>query len=168
MSRTRPPLRLAGAVLLAGLLGGSDTVAEGARGRGETLRARVGIGAAEALAASDALSERLRGLERLGSIGTPRAVLRLVRALEPGGSAKAPEERLTAVRELAMHTDDPMVRRALSRVLGGHSVPSSTEAPSELDALSERTAALALARTATPDALASLGKALESTGRAAA
>jgi HEAT repeat protein len=155
-------------VLLAGLLGGSDTVAEGARGRGDTLRARVGIGAAESLAASDALSERLRGLERLGTIGTPRAVLRLVRALEPGGSAKAPEERLTAVRELAIHTDDPTARRALARVLGGHSAPSSTDAPSDLDALAERTAALALARSASPDALASLGKALESSGRAAA
>jgi hypothetical protein len=168
MSRTKKPSRLAGALLLAGLLGGGVARAEDARGRGETLRARIGIGAAESLSASDALSERLRGLERLGTIGTPRAILRLVRALEPGGSAKAPEERLTAVRELAMHTSDPTARRALGRVLGGHSAPSSTEAPSELDALSERTAALALARSASPDALASLGKALESTGRAAA
>lgn len=167
MSRSRS-LPLAGALLLAALPGRGDASAEETRRHAETLRGRVGIGAAEALAASDTLSERLRGLERLGSIGTPRAVLRLVRALEPGGSAKAPEERLTAVRELAMHTDDPMVRRALARVLGGHSVPSSTEAPSDFDALSERTAALALAQSASPDALAALGKALESTGRAAA
>jgi hypothetical protein len=169
MRLKRTPSRPSGALLVALFLGGTNAArAEETRGRGETLRARIGIGAAESLAASDALSERLRGLERLGTIGTPRAILRLVRALEPGGSAKAPEERLTAVRELAMHTDDPTARRALARVLGGHSAPSSTEAPSELDALSERTAALALARSASPDALASLGKALESTGRAAA
>ncbi len=132
-----------------------------------SLRAHFGVDAAEALGASDSLPERLRGLERLGAIGTPRALLRLVRALEPGGSAKAPEERLTAVRELARHTEDPSARRALARVLGGHSSPSASDTPSPLDELAEQTAALALSRSGTPDSLASLGKALESPGRAA-
>jgi HEAT repeat protein len=131
------------------------------------LRNRFGIGAAETLGASDSLSERLRGLERLGAVGTPRAVLRLVRALEPGGSAKAPEERLVAVRQLAMHTDDPSARRALARVLSGHFAPSATDALSALDDLAERTAALALSRSEQPDALTALGKAIESPGRAA-
>ncbi|HVW25327.1 MAG TPA: HEAT repeat domain-containing protein [Polyangiaceae bacterium] len=132
-----------------------------------SLRTRFGIGAAETLGASDSLAERLRGLERLGAVGTPRAVQRLVRALEPGGSAKAPEERLVAVRQLSLHADDPSARRALARVLAGHFAPS-TDALSALDDLAERTAALALSRSEQPDALTALGKALESPGRAAA
>jgi len=140
-----------------------------ADGSGATsLRARFGIGAAEALGGSDSLDERLRGLERLGAVGTARAVLRLVRALEPGGSAKAPEERLVAVRQLALHTEDPNARRALARVLAGHFASSSVETVSALDELAERTAALALSRSEQPDALTALGKALESPGRAAA
>jgi hypothetical protein len=158
-------LRL-GLSLLAALFAAENARAEGRAA--DSLRTRIGVEAAEALGASDSVAERLRGLTRLGAIGTPRALLRLVRALEPGGSARAPEERLIAVRALAAHTDDATARRALSRVLGGHSAPSSTEAPSGLDDLAERTAALALARSASPDALAALGKALESPGRAAA
>ncbi|HEX4341080.1 MAG TPA: HEAT repeat domain-containing protein [Polyangiaceae bacterium] len=157
---------LASLIVAASLVHGTALHAEGTNAS-TSLKDHFGVGAAETLGASDSLTERLRGLERLGAIGTPRAVLRLVRALEPGGAAKAPEERLIAVRQLALHTDDAGARRALARVLGGHSSSAATETPSVLDDLAERTAALALARSQAPDALASLGKALESPGRAA-
>lgn len=116
--------------------------------------------------ASPSPSDRIRGLERLGSAGTPRALARLERALEPGGSAVTAEERLTAVRTLAEFTGSADVRRALARVLGGHATPTSTDAPAPLDVLAEETAALALSRSGAPDALAALGKALVTPGRA--
>jgi hypothetical protein len=131
-----------------------------------SLRSRIGVEAAAALTASDAVGDRLRGLERLGAAGTPSAVGRLVRAIEPGGSATTAEERLTAVRMLAAFTRDADVRRALARAMGGHATPSAPGAPTPLDVLAEETAALALAHSGAPDALGALGKALVLPGRA--
>jgi hypothetical protein len=165
-------IRAGQALLLVALgAGGSRASADPARSVGlatsSSLRARLGVGAAEALLGSDRSADRVRGLERLGRAGTPRALALLARALEPGGSAATAGERLTAVRSLAEHASDPLVRRALGRVLGGHATPSSPGERAPLDDLAQDTAALALARAATPDALASLGKALEGSGRAA-
>lgn len=125
----------------------------------------MSVGQAVALLASDVLSERVRGLERLGSAGTPRAVERLIRSVQPGSGAATPEERLTAVRELAAHTSELGVTRALGRVLGGHAASAEQRGP--LDELAQTTAALALARAGTSDALAALGKALSGGGSAA-
>jgi hypothetical protein len=155
------------AVLVATVLTVASSAAGDRTRRLTSLRTRVGVGAAEFLGTSDDPAERLRGFERLGQIGTPRALSRLIRALEPGGAARTAEERLLIVRALAAHTEDPTARRALSRVLGGHSAPSPTDAPSALDDVAERTAALALAKAGTSDAVATLGKALEGAGRAA-
>jgi HEAT repeat protein len=112
--------------------------------------------------ASDVLADRVRGLERLGGTKAPRAIERLILALQPGSGAATAEERLTAVRQLAFHADEPSVRRALARVVGGHA--ASSNEPSALDALSQETAALSLARAGTPDALAAIGKALSGGG----
>jgi HEAT repeat protein len=130
-----------------------------------SFRGRFAFGRAESLLSSDVLSDRVRALERLGSTNSPRAVERLIRALEPGSGAATAEERLTAVRELRHYTDDPGVRRALARVLGGHA--ASSEQPGPLDDLAQATAALALSLAGTPDAFAALGKALSGGGSAA-
>ena len=156
------------AVFVVVFLVQSAACEEAARGTAarSSLRGRVGVDAAATLMASQSVGDRIRGLERLGSAGTARAVTRLIRALEPGGSATTADERLTAVRVLAGFTDSADVRRALARVVGGHATPSSTDAPAKLDVLGEETAALALARAGLPDALATLGKALVTPGRA--
>lgn len=132
-----------------------------------SLRSRIGTTAAEGMLGSGALSERLQGLERLGALGTPRAVVRLIAALAPGGGVATPEERLTAVRSLSTFTTDPSVRRTLSGVLGGHVARPSNAAPHPLDLLAQGTAALALAKSQAPDALSALGRALSAGGRAA-
>lgn len=132
-----------------------------------SFRSHLGVDAAERLLASPLPSERRRGLERLGDSGTPRAITRLERALEPGGSAATPEERLVAVRALANLSDDQNARRVLVRVLGGHATPAVLVEPNAVDVLAERTAALALADRGTSDAVAALGKALTVPGRAA-
>jgi HEAT repeat protein len=170
-----PRARACGAGIAALLTVRAATADGGARDAEEprsapdhSLRARFGVDEAEILLASENVGDRLRGLERLGAVGTPRAVYRLLRALQPGGSAATPEERLVAVRVLAVRTDDASVRRALVRVLGGHAVPAAVEKPGPLDDLAQDTAALALARSGTPDAVSALGKALGGTGRAAA
>jgi cellulose synthase operon protein C len=131
---------------------------------GTSLRSRIAVGAAEARLRADSVDERLRGLERLGSAGTPRAIAHLVRALLPGGAAATPEERLTCVRVLAAHAAEPTVRRALVLVLGGHALPAAAETPSPLDELAQGAAALALARTGGAEALEALGRALDGAG----
>lgn len=132
-----------------------------------SLRAHTGATAAEAMLGSGSLAVRVRGLERLGALGTPRASVRLVAALAPGGGVATPEERLVAVRALSGFMADPAVRRALSSVLGGHAAQATGLAPHPLDLLSRDTAALVLARSGTTDALSSLGRALSAGGPSA-
>ncbi len=130
---------------------------------GGSLGSRIGTHAAELLLASDSLEDRLQGLERLRSIGTPLALELLTTTLEPGTKAVSSEERLVAVRALVERTDSPTARRSLVRVLGGHAVTATTR--DALDQLAQATAAVGLARAGTPDALAALGKALEGNDR---
>lgn len=134
-----------------------------------SLRARVGTTAAESMLRSGTLEVRLQGLERLGALGTPRAMVRLLAALAPGGGVATPEERLTVVRSLSAFTKDPAVRRTLASVLGGHAAPASRTGtvPHPLDQLAQGTAALALGRSQEPDALSALGRALSAGGRTA-
>jgi hypothetical protein len=166
--RRTPSLALA--AWLAVQTTSARVVAEGSSDEGEkattSLRMRLGVNAARALTASSTVADRVRGLERLRTAGTPRAVVELSRAVSPGGTANSPEERLTAVRELAWFMADPAARRALAFVVGGHLSPTGA-APHPLDLLAEGTAAMALARAATPDALGTLAKALSGQGRAA-
>lgn len=130
-----------------------------------SLRSHLGTAHAEALLDSPGAAERVRGIERLGALGTPRAVARLVRSLTPGSAGVTPEERLTTVRAAALFTSERAVRTALTRVFGGH-LTERTEKPAELDVLAEQTAALALARSGEREALGSLLRALSAGGRA--
>lgn len=124
----------------------------------------LGAPAAERLLASDASRERMRGLQRLSALGTPRAIELLARALDPGGAARGADEHLAAVRALAPHAKLPEARAALVRALSSPRV--------EVDAgpLSEwvqAASALALAQTQDAVALAALGRALRKPGHAA-
>jgi HEAT repeat protein len=129
-----------------------------------SLLGELGAPAAERLLASDASRERLRGLARLSTLGTPRAVELLARALDPGGAARGAEEHLAAVRALAPHAKLPDARDALVRALSSPPVEADAGPVSEWV---QSAAALALARTQDPAALSALGRALRKPGRAA-
>jgi cellulose synthase operon protein C len=134
------------------------------RGRTQStsLRSRLAFERAQTLLTSEDIADRVRALERLGGTKAPRAIERLIVALQPGSGAPTAEERLTAVRELSFHSEEASVRRALARVVGGHA--ASSNEPNALDQLSQATAALSLSRAGTPDALAALAKALSGGG----
>ena len=129
-----------------------------------SLLSELGAPAAERLLASDASRERLRGLQRLSTLGTPRAVELLARALDPGGAARGAEEHLAAVRALAPHAKQPEARDALVRALSSPPVEADAGPLSEWV---QSAAALALARTQDPAALSALGRALRKPGHAA-
>ncbi|HEY6077436.1 MAG TPA: HEAT repeat domain-containing protein [Polyangiaceae bacterium] len=133
-------------------------------GKEPSLLSELGVQAAERLLASDVPSERLRALSRLATLGSPRALELLGKALDPGGAARGAEEHLAAVRALAPHAKQPLAREALVRAM--------SSAPVEADSgpLSDwvrSAAALALSQTQDPLALAALGRALRKPGRSA-
>src|SRR5271154_6642664 len=69
-----------------------------------SLKARIGVAFAKHLIESDDANDRLRGVERLGSIGTQEAIDALVEAIEQGAAVgRDPRARLLAVRVLAPH-----------------------------------------------------------------
>ncbi|HEY6560243.1 MAG TPA: HEAT repeat domain-containing protein [Polyangiaceae bacterium] len=132
-----------------------------------TLDAKLGLTTAERLLKSDQQVDRLRGIERLGSLTSARALSVLVRSVERGAtSASAPEERLALVRALATNAHRVEVRRALVRLLTWPS-GRGTEASDGLDARARESAALALARSRTPEAMRALAIALREEGATA-
>ena len=156
-----------GAAALLGALAAAQPAQarEPARGRKTaSLLSELGAPAAERLLASDASRERLRGLQRLSALGTPRAVELLARALDPGGAARGAEEHLAAVRALAPHAKLPDARDALVRALSSPPVEADAGPLSEWV---QSAAALALARSQDPAALSALGRALRKPGHAA-
>ncbi len=108
--------------------------------------------------------ERQQGLARLGSVGSPRALELLVKSLEPGGVVRTSEDRLVAVRALALHTDVPDVRQALVRTMTGVGVDKRQRNGNQLERWVRQSAAAALAASGDATALAALGKALRQDG----
>lgn len=129
--------------------------------------AKLGLATAERLLKSEQQADRLRGIERLGSLGTARALQVLVRTVERGASsASSPEERLALVRALAASAATLDGRRALVRLLtwpGGR----GSDASDGLDARARESAALALAASRTSEATHALAIALREEGSAA-
>ncbi|XXY53012.1 HEAT repeat domain-containing protein [Sorangium sp. So ce269] len=124
------------------------------------LRGSLGVPVAERLLASSDPEARLRGIERLGSIGTEEAINALLAALEQGApAARDPKARLAAVRALAPHAPRDSVRQLLSRELSEGGAPARSAA-SPLGELLRGTAALALARSGDKRALAALVNAI--------
>jgi hypothetical protein len=129
-------------------------------GEQRSLRSLFGVDAVRPLLRAEASETRRRAFERLGSLGTPRALELLARALDGDGAARDARERLAAVRALAPHTADPTAEDALIRALGG-----IEGRPDERALMVERTAALALAAAHQPSATLALARALRQPGR---
>jgi len=93
----------------------AGTLKAGAQPRGGSLRQRVGLDAATAQINSAEEAERLRGVERLGAIGTDKALDRLTSALRPGTTPYgSPAVRLAAIRILADHLDEERYQAAVA------------------------------------------------------
>ncbi|WP_437568106.1 HEAT repeat domain-containing protein [Sorangium sp. So ce542] len=130
------------------------------------LRGSLGVPVAERLLASSDPEARLRGIERLGAIGTEEAVTALLAAVDQGGpAARDPRARLAAVRALAPHAQRDAVRQLLSRELSEAGGPARGAA-SPLGEVLRGTAALALARTGERRALGALVNAIVQGGAA--
>ncbi|WP_437645119.1 HEAT repeat domain-containing protein [Sorangium sp. So ce362] len=138
----------------------------GAEAGAAPLRGSLGVPVAEQLLSSGDPEARLRGVERLGSIGTEEAVSALLAALEQGSpAARDPRARLAAVRALAPHAPRDSVRQLLSRELSEGGGPARGAA-SPLGEVLRGTAALALARTGERRALGALVNAIVQGGAA--
>ncbi len=125
------------------------------------LKSHLGLANAQRLLKSTEKDDRIRGLERLGSVGTAPALELLQKSIEPGGAARNYEERLTAVRALSSHTEKPEVRLALARAMTGSSASNGDEAG---ELMVQKSAALALAHSGSKEAVELLGKALRQEG----
>jgi HEAT repeat protein len=132
----------------------------------EGLRGHVGIPVAARLLASETAADRLRGIERLGAIGTPEATTVLTEALEQSSPlARDPRARLTAVRALAPFAVRDPVRLALVREMSDAGADGRAGG-SPLVGVARDTAALALARSGDRKALLALVNAVLQGGSA--
>jgi HEAT repeat protein len=137
-------------------------------GGSSAIKDMFGVQVAKRLLASDDTEDRIRGIERLGALGTDEAIDALVQALDGGGSSSSDTKvRLVAVRILAAHTDKETARQVLVRELSTPVGPEARGTVSPLQALLRRTAALALARAGTKKTTAPLLASVERGGLAA-
>ncbi len=110
---------------------------------------------AERLLASTSVDDRLRGVVRLGAIGTPEAIDALTSALEQSTIlTRDARARLEAIRALAPHASRDNVRPLLIRELGEG--PEGRANASALSSLTRGAAALALAKSGDKKALGAL------------
>ncbi|HLM71998.1 MAG TPA: HEAT repeat domain-containing protein, partial [Polyangiaceae bacterium] len=141
--------------------GATPKQAQSSRPGAATFKSSTGIAVAERLLLSDDPEDRLRGIERLGSIGTPEAIDALLEAMEQGTAVgRDPRARLLAVRVLAPHVKRDNVRQLIGRELQDASGAEGRGASSPLSGLTRGTAALALARSGEKKALGALVTAL--------
>jgi HEAT repeat protein len=88
------------------------------RERAGSLQSRLAVPVAERLIFSDSSEDRVRGVERLTSVGQREGVDRLLRALSEGGPVfRDVRARLTAVRGLAPFASRESVRQQLAKEL---------------------------------------------------
>ena len=160
-----------GLALLSGSAGAQPRVAVSApRGPekhadSNALRAQLGVPLAQRLLTSDDLATRIRGIERLGGIGTTLSVDALVDGMDPGSvAARDPRARLVAVRVLADEAKRDNVRQLLLREVTEASGADAGRASFPLAAVVRNTAALALARSGDKKALAGLVNVAQQTG----
>ncbi|WP_437709935.1 HEAT repeat domain-containing protein [Sorangium sp. So ce448] len=138
----------------------------GAEAGATPLRGSLGVAVGERLLSSSDPAARLRGIERLGAIGTEEAVSALLAALDQHGApgARDPRARLAAVRALAPHAQRDSVRQLLARELSEGAPARGAASP--LGEVLRGTAALALARTGERRALGVLVNAIVQGGAA--
>ncbi|APR83146.1 Chromosome partition protein smc [Minicystis rosea] len=122
-----------------------------------SLRAQMGIPVAQRLLLSEDPAQRVRGVERLGAIGTPEAFDALIDVMESNGVAQRDARmRLTAVRVLAAETKRAKVRALLQREVTDTTDMGGRGAVSPLGPIIRGTAALALARGGDRNAVSGL------------
>jgi HEAT repeat protein len=128
------------------------------------LRARFGVERAERLLGSADEDDRLRGLERAASLGTPEAIALLVREADASAATRGDARAKIAIaRGLAAHAAEPSARGALM-LLVGLATPRAGAQKGEIDEpvylprleVARRIAALALARSGDERAVESL------------
>ncbi len=125
------------------------------------LREMFGAPQGVRLMQSDDPGERIRGIVRLGGIGTPEAIDLLIEQLEQGSAVgRDPRARLEAVRVLAPFTKKDNVRQLLTREATDTSTAEGRAAGSALGGVLRGTAALALAKGGDKKSLTALVNAL--------
>jgi hypothetical protein len=125
-----------------------------------SLASRFGLAVVDRLLASGAPDDRIRAVERLGTIEGSLAADRLVQILEPGPRAEDRRVRLSAIRALSGSVGYEPARQVLAKAMG---LPSNDK----LFLLGQRTAALVLSRSGDPSAVGLVVAALHQ-GNAAA
>jgi HEAT repeat protein len=129
------------------------------------LRAQLGVPVAQRLLASEDLGTRLRGIERLGAIGTTEAVDALLDALEAhSAAARDPAANLVAVRVLAGEVGRERVRKFIGAEVSDPAGVDGRSGTLPLATVRRQTAALALARSGDRKAVAGLVGALFQAG----
>ena len=165
MRSIRVPLLLASLVLVAARTASaqpqraavSGSAREEVRGHRTPLKEMFGVAVAVRLTQSDDATARLRGIERLGAIGTTEAIDALVEQIEQGSPAsRDPRARLTAVRVLAGFTKKDSVRQLLLRETTDASSAEGRGSFTALGSSIRATAALALAKGGEKKGLQSL------------
>jgi HEAT repeat protein len=129
------------------------------------LSSHLGVSVAVRELDSGDVTARRIGIERLGAIGSPRALDTLVGLLASGVSLDS-RDLLVAVRALAPHAAVPEARQALVRLMG-HQSGSGGDRADPLLTWVRQSAAAALAASHTRPALEALGEALRQNGPAA-
>src|SRR5262245_44290207 len=121
------------------------------------LKEMFGIQVATRLIQSDDPNDRIRGIERLGGIGTTEAIDALVEQIEQGARAsRDPRARLSAVRVLAAFTKRDNVRQVIAREATDTSTAEGRGAVTPLGSVLRSTAALVLARGGDKKSIAAL------------
>src|SRR4051812_41459094 len=135
----------------------SGPAREEVRGRPAPLKEMFGVAVAVRLTSSDDPTARLRGIERLGAIGTAEAIDALVEQIDQGSpAARDPRARLAAVRLLAGFTKKDNVRQLLLHETTDSSAAEGRGAAAALGSMIRATAALALAKDGEKKALQGL------------
>ena len=136
---------------------GGGSLREDARESSASIKEMFGVAVAVRLLQSDDATTRLRGIERLGAIGTTEAIDALVEQIEQGSpAARDPRARLAAVRVLAGFTKRDSVRQLLLRETTDTSSAEGRGSFTALGGSIRSTAALALAKDGEKKALQSL------------
>lgn len=124
------------------------------------LRERFGLPRAQRLLLAGDSATRVRGVERIASLGTPDAIDALVDVMESNSTAQGDARmRLAAVRVLAGETKRANVRQLLLREVTDNAVTEG-RAVSPLSWVLRGTAAMALARGGDRGAVGALSSAL--------
>ena len=147
-------------VVVAGMLALAQKATADDSTKPTDLLQRSGIVRAKSLLESEQAEERYRGIERLGALGTPRALALLAQVVEEPETEM--RTKLVAARALAPHVRQESARQVLVQIMNG----TGHESYDELGEVVRGTAALALAAARDPEAARALSQAIHAEGPA--